>query len=71
MEKNNIVITDSKKIRNKLFIYLITFIFIALIITILSNKFVIQNSKSVHEKNVLLISKIENHEGVTNFDEIL
>tara|TARA_Y100000590_G_C15553788_1_gene951972 strand:- start:343 stop:1080 length:738 start_codon:yes stop_codon:yes gene_type:complete len=62
MEKNNIVVTDSKKIRNKLFIYLITFIFIALIIIILSNKFIIQNSKSVHEKNIILISKIENLE---------
>ena len=60
IEQNSIVITDKKKIRQKLFIFSIIFLIISFIIIFYSNNFIIQNSKNLHEKNINLISKIDN-----------
>ena len=60
IEQNSIIITDKKKIRQKLFIFSIIFFILSCIIIFYSNNFIIQNSKNVHEKNINLKSKIEN-----------
>ena len=62
IEKNNIVITDRKKFKKKFFFYLIVSLIIVFIIIMYSNKFIIKNSKGVHERNIILINKIANLE---------